>query len=133
MSFRSINAYKDILPKLGTMEKRILYALDLSPLKAEQVSARTNMNVITARARLSELFDEGIVAQTKEGFYYITLPNEKAEVQRSRLEAKYQKWKRLGEKHNWHFRYDTIDKHGRPPQPEDYEQPMEDIGELPFK
>lgn len=131
MSTRSLQAYQDILPTLPDKERRIMYALGDRFLKAEEVSYRIGVSVISVRARLSEMNDKGIVAQTDKGYYFIPHPSDKTRIEKARLEAKYDKWKKLGEKHGWHFRYDTTDKHGEP-QPEDYKQGSPIFGELPF-
>ena len=131
MSLRSLQAYQDILPKLKDKERRIMYALGDTHLNAEDISFKTGIPIITTRARLSEMYDRGIVAQTRKGLYYISPREDRANIEKARLEAKYEKWKKLGEKHGWHFRYDTTDKHGEP-QPEDYKQESPIFGELPF-
>jgi hypothetical protein len=119
MSKRSIEAYKDILPQLSDMEQKIYKCLYTGDYTAENISFYTGINLITVRARVSEMFDEGVIAQKDSGEYYILHADDMEDVKQQRLEAKYLKWKKLGEKHGWHFRYDCIDKHGEP-SPEDY-------------
>lgn len=131
MSTRSLEAYQDILPTLKDKERRIMYALGESFINAENISLLTGIPIITTRARLSEMYDRGIVAQTQKGLYYIPPREHRANIEKARLEAKYEKWKKLGEKHGWHFRYDTTEKNGEP-QPEDYKQGSPIFGELPF-
>jgi hypothetical protein len=107
------------------MEQKIYKCLYTGDFTAELISSFTHINIITVRARVSEMFDKGIIAQKQSGEYYILHEDDMEDVKQQRLEAKYLKWKKLGEKHGWHFRYDCIDKHGEP-KPEDYEKPMED-------
>jgi hypothetical protein len=108
-----------------------MYALGESFINAENISLLTGIPIITTRARLSEMYDRGIVAQTQKGLYYIPPREHRANIEKARLEAKYEKWKKLGEKHGWHFRYDTTEKNGEP-QPQDYQQGSPIFGELPF-
>jgi len=131
MSIRSLQAYQDLIPTLRDKEQRIMYALGDNLFNAEDISRRTGIPIITTRARLSEMYDQGIVAQTRKGLYYIPPREDRANIEKARLEAKYEKWKKLGERHGWHFRYDTIDKNGEP-QPEDYKQGSGLVAELPF-
>ena len=121
MSTRSIDAYMEVLRTLNETEAMLFSYLDGGEYKAEDLAFATSMNIITARARLSEMFDKGIIAQKDTGEYYATHNDDMIEVQEQRLEAKFQKWLKLGLKHDWHFRYDTFLKHGKPPEPADYE------------
>ena len=121
MSARSMDAYHEILRTLNETEAKLFSYLDRGEYKAEDLARWTHMNIITARARLSEMFDKGIIAQIPTGEYYATHKDDVEDVQGGRLEAKFQKWIKLGLKHDWHFRYDVFIKHGKPPLPEDYE------------
>ena len=121
MSVRSIDAYMEVLRTLNETEGKIFSYLDTGYYRAEVIARYTNMNIITARARLSEMFDKGIIAQKDTGEYYATHNDDMLEVQEQRLEAKFQKWLKLGLKHDWHFRYDVFIKHGKPIEPQDYE------------
>ena len=121
MSFRSIEAYKEILPKITAKEESILNVLCIGSYKAESISKFTSIPLITTRARLSELFDKGVINQYEDGSYFLVDPEETNNIKEKRLEEKYLKWKKLGEKHGWHFRYEVFDKHGQEPLPKDYE------------
>jgi len=116
-----MDAYHEILRTLNEKEAKLFSYLDKGKYKAEDLARYTNMNIITARARLSEMFDKGIIAQKETGEYYATHMDDVGDVQDGRLEAKFQKWMKLGLKHDWHFRYDVFIKHGKPIEPQDYE------------
>lgn len=122
MSKRSLQAYLDILPTLNAKETSILITLQRGDFTAELISQMTKINLITTRARLSELYDKGLVAQYDDGKYYLVHHEDMDDIQKQRHEARYQKWRKLGEKNGWHFYYDTFDKHGTAPEPRDYEQ-----------
>ena len=121
MSARSMEAYHEILRTLNEKEAKLYRLLTQGEYKAEDLAFTTSMNIITARARLSEMFDKGIIAQIPTGEYYATHMDDVEDVKDGRSEAKFMKWMKLGVKHSWHFRYDTFFKHGRPPLPQDYE------------
>ena len=112
MSKRSLQAYLDILPTLNAKETSILITLQRGDFTAEYIT----------RARLSELYDKGLVAQYDDGKYYLVHHEDMDDIQKQRSEARYQKWRKLGEKNGWHFYYDTFHKHGTAPEPKDYEQ-----------
>lgn len=121
MSTRSMDAYQNILRTLNQKETLIFNCLGTGDYTAEVIARYTSMNIITARARLSEMFDKGIIAQKENGQYYTTHNDNMEEVQKQRLEAKFNKWVKLGLKHDWHFRYETFIKHGGAPEPHHYE------------
>tara|TARA_R110000787_G_scaffold43672_2_gene106966 strand:- start:2295 stop:2663 length:369 start_codon:yes stop_codon:yes gene_type:complete len=122
MSQFSIEAYIDVLPKIKPTEKLILQHIsNWGSCGIKGISKAIPLPLQTASARLSELHDQGIVYQLPTGEYAISDPSYVDQVKTERLEAKYLKWKKLGDRYEWHFRYDTFDKNGKPPLPQDYE------------
>ena len=121
MSKQSIDAWIDQQPHIPPTEQKILKLLDQHySLPAQAVSYYLKIANSSAFARLSEMYDKGMVVQMKNGKYRITEQHEVDKCIQERLEARYQKWRKLGEKYGWHFRYECLDKHGEP-KPEDYE------------
>lgn len=125
MSEASIQAYKDIQPKVPKAEERILALLsDGVSRTLREVAKALSMPLQTASARLSELNDNGIVtAVTPYGHYIITPKDEVAHVKRTRDDNRYRKWLKLGERHGYFMRKEIellescYDENGNPIYP----------------
>ena len=55
----------------------------------------------TATARLSELCDMGVIYEDDNGYFHITPPDKIAQYAAMREDARYKKWRKLGEKNGW--------------------------------
>lgn len=55
----------------------------------------------TASARLSELCDLGVIYEDNNGYFHITPSDKVGEYAARREDARYRKWKKLGEKNGW--------------------------------
>lgn len=122
MSHQSIQAYIEAQPTIKPTESKILHVLErLTCADLKTLAKESHLTLQTCSARLSEMHDKGYVTQLPSGQYIVLHEDHKDNVIAKRLNEKYERWKKLGEKHNWHFRYETFDKHGEPPQPKHYE------------
>lgn len=55
----------------------------------------------TSTARLSELCDMGVIYEDDNGYFHITPQDKIAQYAAIRDDARYKKWKKLGEKNGW--------------------------------
>lgn len=55
----------------------------------------------TSTARLSELCDLGVIYEDNNGYFHITPQDKIAQYAAMREDARYKKWKKLGEKNGW--------------------------------
>lgn len=55
----------------------------------------------TASARLSELCDMGVIFEDHNGYFHITPPDKIAQYAAMREDARYKKWRKLGDKNGW--------------------------------
>ena len=55
----------------------------------------------TSTARLSELCDMGVIYEDNNGYFHITPSDKVGEYAAMRDDARYKKWKKLGDKNGW--------------------------------
>lgn len=72
-----------------------------NPPRYLSITRHLNMHHGTSTARLSELCDMGVIYEDDNGYFHITPPEKIGEYAAMREDARYKKWKRLGEKNGW--------------------------------
>lgn len=108
MTTASKQAYEDILPKVGTIKRRILNQIQRSLSYSRQglttipyIQQENGISYSTATARVSELYDEGLIfaSGTHDGYtIWLVTPHESVEaIKRHRRIEKYKAWKKKGE------------------------------------
>lgn len=70
-----------------------------STLKA--IQSQLSLSHGTSTARLSELCDMGVIYEDDNGYFHITPSDRVGEYAARREDARYKKWKKLGEKNGW--------------------------------
>lgn len=60
-----------------------------------------NLSHGTSTARLSELCDMGVIYEDDNGYFHITPSDKVGEYAARREDARYKKWRKLGDKNGW--------------------------------
>lgn len=67
----------------------------------KDVQRQLSLSHGTSTARLSELCDMGVIYEDNNGYFHITPSDKVGEYAARRHDARYRKWKKLGEKNGW--------------------------------
>jgi len=105
MTTASLRAYDEILPKSGSIKRSIYNYIKLAKLfeiypSTEDVKDETGLKHQTATARLSELYDEGLIMPAhKDGRHtkWMIVPHDKVKaINESRRRERYKAWLKKG-------------------------------------
>ena len=75
--------------------------MDYGGATYQQVTDDLRLHHGTSTARLSELCDMGVIYEDNNGYFHITPSDKVGEYAAMRDDARYKKWKKLGEKNGW--------------------------------
>lgn len=81
--------------------KHINDVIRVTPPTYKTMMIRLNMTHGTITARLSELCDMGVIFEDHNGYFHITPPDKIAQYAAMREDARYKKWRKLGDKNGW--------------------------------
>ena len=111
MTTASKQAYEDILPRVGTIKRHVLEAIktvrlkgwyaDIPRIQFELETQGVNIGYSTLTARLSDLYDDGLIVEvdsnSKYSVWNLASPEIRSQVKKLRRIEKYKAWKKKGE------------------------------------